>query len=210
MDPLDVIAVSLIILVVLGLFHLLLKVTVWVFPPLNSGPSPVLPHHVTVRSVDSPEKEKAPIPCDKTAGDEQKPLGRQGSRYTYERLAMGKIKITTCDPLGRYIAVQNTSRLHPIEIGNWQLCRKIDQSIEIVFIFPENYVLRALGVCKVYTTDCKQEMSKNDLLFERRNWGSGSTIETSLIRPDGVTMAVFSETSESSGLTGTIAESNDA
>uniref|UniRef100_A0A914WF80 LTD domain-containing protein n=1 Tax=Plectus sambesii TaxID=2011161 RepID=A0A914WF80_9BILA len=197
---LDVIAVSLTLLVIITLLHLLLKLTVWAYSPSKGGslsPSPL--HHVTVRSVDCATREESSIASDQQSTVEEfsEPC-RQGSRYTYERVTNGKIKITTCDPLGRFIAVQNTSRLHSIDIGEWQLCRKINQSVEIVFIFPHSHVLRALEVCRVYTRDSKEDMAENDLLCERNSWDSGHTIETSLIRPDGMTMAMFLETSESS------------
>lgn len=152
MTALEVIAVCLTILVVVALIHLVLKLIAWIYPPKKIEPS--LPfHHVTVGNVNSPIPENSEGVIEQeqkwTAEEEAKAMGRQGSRYTYERFAKGNVKIMTCDPLGRFITIQNTSRLHPIDIGNWQLCRKIDDSIEIVFIFPESHSLRALGICKV-------------------------------------------------------------
>jgi intermediate filament protein if len=64
------------------------------------------------------------------------------TRMQYQRSAKGNIEIQEAKADGHAIVLCNTSGGDEA-IGEWQIRRIIDGSREIVYTFPQNYVLRA-------------------------------------------------------------------
>lgn len=76
--------------------------------------------------------------------------GETSSRQSYSRSAKGNVSINETSPEGKYIVIENTHRAKEEHIGGWKLKRKIDNKREIVYTFPQDFILRPGKTLKVY------------------------------------------------------------
>ena len=71
------------------------------------------------------------------------------SRTTILKSAKGPISVAECDPQGRFILIENTSRSKSIALSNWTLRQERDHGEILTYNFPENSLLRPNHSLKV-------------------------------------------------------------
>ncbi|OUC46784.1 intermediate filament tail domain protein [Trichinella nativa] len=115
--------------------------------------------------------------------------GEMATRTSYQRSAKGNVSISECNPDGKFIVLENTHRAKARDepLDEWKLKRKIDGKREVVFTFPQKFVLKAGKNVKVWA---RNQGGVNDppnqLIFEGEdNWGVGQNVQTILYNKDG-------------------------
>lgn len=71
------------------------------------------------------------------------------SRTTIHKSAKGPISIAECDPQGKFIIIENTSRSKSIALVGWILRQESDNEDILTFTFPDNCLLRPNQSLKV-------------------------------------------------------------
>lgn len=71
------------------------------------------------------------------------------SRTTIQKSAKGPISIAECDPQGKFIIIENTSRSKSIALAGWTLRQESDNEDSLTFTFPDNCLLRPNQSLKV-------------------------------------------------------------
>lgn len=71
------------------------------------------------------------------------------SRTTIHKSSKGPISVAECDPQGRYIIIENTSRSKSIALAGWTLRQVNDNEDVLTFSLPENCLLRPNHTVKV-------------------------------------------------------------
>ncbi|CAJ0933745.1 unnamed protein product, partial [Mesorhabditis belari] len=103
------------------------------------------------------------------------------SRSSYQRSAKGNVSIQEAAADGTCIILENTHRSKEEDISGWKLKRKIDAKKEIVFTFPQKFVLKPLKTVKILG---KNQGAANgiDVLVHQgdESFGVGHNVETIL------------------------------
>jgi len=108
-------------------------------------------------------------------------------KTTFQRSAKGNITIAECEPSGKFITLENTHRNKDEDISGCQIKRKLDGEREIVYTIPENTVVPAGGILKIYARDQGGENNPPvSLVFDAEpSWGVGVNVVTSLFNKEG-------------------------
>ncbi|CAJ0933780.1 unnamed protein product, partial [Mesorhabditis belari] len=112
--------------------------------------------------------------------------GETSSRTSFQRSAKGNVSIQEASADGKSIILENTHRSREEEIGGWKLKRKIDGKKEIVFTFPQQFVLKPLKTVKILAKN--QGMANGiDVLVhqDEDSFGTGSNVHTILFNLAG-------------------------
>jgi len=114
------------------------------------------------------------------------------TRMQYQRSAKGHIEIQEAKADGHAIVLCNTSGGDEA-IGEWQIRRIIDDSREIVYTFPQNYVLRAGRTVTIWARHQGGFHNPPDhLIFDAEDsFGVGTTVKTILYNRHGEERATY-------------------
>lgn len=109
-----------------------------------------------------------------------------GSR-SLQRSAKGFVNIKEAAPDGRFIVLENTHRGREEVLGEWKLKRKIDGKREIVYTFPQNFVLKPKKEVKIWAEGQGGIHNPPDeLVFsDETSFGAGSHVQTILFNDRG-------------------------
>ncbi|KAL3095318.1 hypothetical protein niasHS_007417 [Heterodera schachtii] len=112
--------------------------------------------------------------------------GEKSSRQSYQRSAKGNVSILETSPEGKYVVLENTHRSKEEPIGEWKLKRRIDGKREIVYTFPQEFVLRPGKSVKVWAQREGINAPPDQLVFDgEESFGTGSNVQTLLYNRDG-------------------------
>jgi len=134
--------------------------------------------------------------------------GGTGSRYdtgadistkkmTVQKSARGPIAIDQVDPQGNFIVVENAgSTGKDQDMKGWTLRRKIDSKDEIVYKFPDNFVLQSRSRIRVLCRNAsKGSINEKETLVAEgvSSWGTGTNMVTRLIDANGDEKALYNQ-----------------
>lgn len=92
------------------------------------------------------------------------------------------------------IILENTSRMKDIELTNWIIKRKVDSNQEIVYKFPDRFVLRANKKVKIWARGQGKDNFNTDLVnTDIDSWGTGAHIVTILMNELGEEKATHTQ-----------------
>ncbi|KAL3112796.1 hypothetical protein niasHT_019770 [Heterodera trifolii] len=112
--------------------------------------------------------------------------GEKSSRQSYQRSAKGNVSILETSPEGKYVVLENTHRSKEEPIGEWKLKRRIDGKREIVYTFPQEFVLRPGKSVKIWAQREGINAPPDQLVFDgEESFGTGSNVQTLLYNRDG-------------------------
>ncbi len=98
----------------------------------------------------------------------------------------GPVSISECSPDGKVVILENTSRNKDIILTNWVLKRRVDTKQEITYTFPENIILKANKVIRIWARGHGKENIPTDLVNnDIENWGMGVNIVTIVLNDVG-------------------------
>jgi predicted RNase H-like nuclease (RuvC/YqgF family) len=118
-------------------------------------------------------------------------------KMTVQKSARGPIAIDQVDPQGNFIVVENAgSTGKDQEMKGWTLRRKIDSNSEIVYNFPNNFVLKSRSRIRILCRNASKSQinEKETLLAEGvQTWGTGTNMVTRLLDANGEEKALFNQ-----------------
>ncbi|EFO91433.1 hypothetical protein GCK72_006116 [Caenorhabditis remanei] len=127
--------------------------------------------------------------------------GEVSTKTTFQRSAKGNVTISECDPNGKFIKIENSSRNKDENVGEHKIKRKLDGRREIVYTIPANVTIKPLKNLTIYARD--QGGINNppeSLVFDGENtWGIGANVVTSLVNKDGEERATHTQKTIQSG-----------
>ncbi|CAF0813880.1 unnamed protein product [Adineta ricciae] len=108
------------------------------------------------------------------------------ARTTIHKSAKGPISVAECEPQGKYIIVENTSRSKSIALSGWTLQQENDNGELLTYSFPENCLLRSNQSIKILSKSNETERRNGDLIASLlSSWHTSSNVVTKLINADG-------------------------
>jgi hypothetical protein len=112
-------------------------------------------------------------------------------------LSLGPVTIDQVDPQGNFIVIENAgSTTKDQELKGWSIRRKVDSKEDIVYKFPDNYVLRARTRVRILSrTASKGSSSDREVLVAEgvQTWGVGQNMSTRLVDETGQEKAVLNQ-----------------
>uniref|UniRef100_A0A914HWT3 Intermediate filament protein n=1 Tax=Globodera rostochiensis TaxID=31243 RepID=A0A914HWT3_GLORO len=112
--------------------------------------------------------------------------GEKSSRQSYQRSAKGNVSVLETSPEGKYVVLENTHRSKEEPIGGWKLRRRIDGKREIMYTFPQEFVLRPGKTVKVWARGQGLNAPPDQLVSDgEESFGTGSNVQTLLYNRDG-------------------------
>lgn len=110
---------------------------------------------------------------------------------------LGPIAIDQVDPQGNFIVVENAgSTGKDQDLKGWTLRRKIDSKDDIVYKFPDNFVLKSRSRIRILSRNASRGSSndRETLVAEGvQTWGTGSNMVTRLLDFNGDEKALFNQ-----------------
>ncbi|CAF2761320.1 unnamed protein product [Rotaria sp. Silwood2] len=118
-------------------------------------------------------------------------------KMTVQKSARGPVTIDQVDPQGNFIVIENAgSTGKDQELKGWTLRRRVDNNSEIVYRFPDNFVLKSRTRVRILSrTASKSSISEREVLVADgvQNWGTGTNMITRLADANGDEKAVFNQ-----------------
>jgi len=117
-------------------------------------------------------------------------------KMTVQKSARGPIAIDQVDPQGNFIVIENAgSPGKDQDMKGWSIRRKIDAKPEIVYKFPDNFVLKARSRIRILsrTASTGSVNEKETLKSDVQSWGTGITMGTRLLDGSGEEKALFNQ-----------------
>ncbi|XP_014662723.1 PREDICTED: muscle cell intermediate filament protein OV71-like [Priapulus caudatus] len=103
------------------------------------------------------------------------------SKTTFQRSSKGPVSFADVSPDGKFITMENTSKLKDISLDGWKIRRRLDGREEKVFTFPSRYVLKAGRNVKIWASGQGSHRPPLELVFSDSNtWGVGNNVNTGL------------------------------
>jgi hypothetical protein len=110
---------------------------------------------------------------------------------------LGPVAIDQVDPQGNFIVIENAgSAGKDQELKGWSLRRKIDSKDDIVYKFPDNFVLKSRSRIRILSRNASKGTTneKETLVAEGvQTWGTGTTMVTRLVDANGEEKALFNQ-----------------
>jgi hypothetical protein len=110
---------------------------------------------------------------------------------------LGPIAIDQVDPQGNFIVIENAgSTGKDQELKGWTLRRKIDAQSDIVYKFPDNFVLKSRSRIRILSRNASKGTinEKETLVAEGvQTWGAGTNMVTRLLDANGEEKALFNQ-----------------
>lgn len=128
---------------------------------------------------------------------DNQPADVSTKKMTVQKSARGPIAIDQVDPQGNFIVIENAgSSGKDQDMKGWTLRRKIDSKDDIVYKFPDNFVLKSRSRIRILSRNASRG-SNNDretLVAEGvQTWGTGSNMVTRLLDANGDEKALFNQ-----------------
>jgi hypothetical protein len=118
-------------------------------------------------------------------------------KMTVQKSARGPIAIDQVDPQGNFIVVENAgSTGKDQDMKGWTLRRKIDTNNEIVYAFPNNFVLKSRSRIRILCRNAsKSQINEKETLVAEgvQTWGTGTNMVTRLLDANGEEKALFNQ-----------------
>jgi len=118
-------------------------------------------------------------------------------KMTVQKSARGPIAIDQVDPQGNFIVIENAgSTGKDQELKGWTLRRKIDSKDDIVYKFPDNFVLKSRSRIRILSRNAsKGSINEKETLVAEgvQTWGTGSNMVTRLLDANGDEKALFNQ-----------------
>jgi hypothetical protein len=112
-------------------------------------------------------------------------------------LCLGPVTIDQVDPQGNFIVVDNSgSNGKNQEMKGWTIRRKVDLKEDIIYKFPDSYVLAARTRVRILSrTASKGSISDREVLVADgvQTWGVGSNMSTRLLDAGGEEKAILTQ-----------------
>ena len=112
-------------------------------------------------------------------------------------ICLGPIAIDQVDPQGNFIVIENAgSTGKDQEMKGWQLRRQIDSKDDIIYRFPDNFVLKSRSRIRILSRNASKGSinEKETLLAEGvQTWGTGTNMVTRLVDATGEEKALFNQ-----------------
>ncbi|XP_065313937.1 intermediate filament protein A-like [Gordionus sp. m RMFG-2023] len=110
--------------------------------------------------------------------------GESSTKTTFQRTSKGPLTISEVDPEGHFVSLENTSKLKEQVIDGWQIRRNIDNRENIIYNFPK-FTIKPGKTVKVFASGYYDGKPDNLEFRDRRSWGTGSNVTTSLLTDKG-------------------------
>jgi len=118
-------------------------------------------------------------------------------KMTVQKSARGPIAIDQVDPQGNFIVIENAgSTGKDQEMKGWSLRRQIDSKDDIVYKFPDNFVLKSRSRIRILSRNAsKGSINERETLVAEgvQTWGTGSNMVTRLLDANGEEKALFNQ-----------------
>lgn len=110
---------------------------------------------------------------------------------------LGPIAIDQVDPQGNFIVVENAgSPGKDQDLKGWTIRRKIDSKDDIVYKFPDNFVLKSRSRVRIVCRNAsKGPINAAETLVAEgvQTWGSGTNMVTRLVDANGDEKALYNQ-----------------
>ena len=110
---------------------------------------------------------------------------------------LGPIGIDQVDRQGNFIVIENAgSTGKDQDMKGWSLPRKIDSKDEIVYEFPDNFVLKSRSRLRILSRNASNDSIDEieTLVAERvQTWDTGTNMVTKLMDANGDERALFNQ-----------------
>ncbi|CAK9295804.1 unnamed protein product [Gordionus sp. m RMFG-2023] len=117
------------------------------------------------------------------------------TKTNVQRSAKGNIAFTEIDPEGKYIILENGSRLKDQNLSGWSIRRKVDDGPEIVFNFPPNTILRSGKSLKIWSNNSNGQNRPPSEIVAYTDFGTGSFANTYLVSDTSEEKASYTQRS---------------
>lgn len=118
-------------------------------------------------------------------------------KMTVQKSARGPIAIDQVDPQGNFIVIENAgSTGKDQEMKGWSLRRRIDSKDDIVYRFPDNFVLKSRSRIRILSRNAsKGSINERETLVAEgvQTWGTGTNMVTRLLDANGDEKAIFNQ-----------------
>jgi predicted nucleic acid-binding Zn-ribbon protein len=118
-------------------------------------------------------------------------------KMTVQKSARGPIAIDQVDPQGNFIVIENAgSTGKDQDMKGWTLRRKIDSKDDIVYKFPDNFVLKSRSRIRILSRNAsKGSINEKETLVAEgvQTWGTGTNMVTRLLDANGDEKALFNQ-----------------
>ncbi|CAF3801442.1 unnamed protein product [Rotaria magnacalcarata] len=123
-------------------------------------------------------------------------FGSELGKVFNKKIKKGPIAIKDCAPDGKCITLENTSNDKDVDVSNWTLKRRVEDSSEISYTIPYGLVIRHGSDLKIFARSAQNGHHRppsqvvNDKLD---SWGMGTECETRLFNEQGEEKASHSQ-----------------
>lgn len=128
---------------------------------------------------------------------DNQPADVSTKKMTVQKSARGPIAIDQVDPQGNFIVIENAgSSGKDQDMKGWTLRRKIDSKDDIVYKFPDNFVLKSRSRIRILSRNAsKGSINDRETLVAEgvQTWGTGSNMVTRLLDANGDEKALFNQ-----------------
>ncbi|CAF1616248.1 unnamed protein product [Rotaria sp. Silwood1] len=118
-------------------------------------------------------------------------------KMTVQKSARGPVTVDQVDPQGNFIVIENAgSTGKDQELRGWTIRRRVDNNNEIVYKFPDQFVLKSRSRVRILSrTASKSSTSDKDVLIADgiQNWGIGTSMVTRLIDANNEEKALLTQ-----------------
>jgi intermediate filament protein if len=121
----------------------------------------------------------------------------EAKRMTVQKSAKGPVTIDQVDPQGNFIVVENSGAAGKNqEMKGWTIRRKVDTREDIIYKFPDTFVLAARSRVRILCrTASKGTINEREVLVAEgvQTWGVGASMSTRLLDAGGEEKAVLTQ-----------------
>ncbi|NXD76600.1 LAML3 protein, partial [Halcyon senegalensis] len=130
------------------------------------------------------------LPGKKRKMKEAKKRGHSGGFKTVERASSsGNVSIEEIDADGKYVRLKNNSD-EDQPLHGWALRRHLGTTSDAIYKFPSRFTLQAGQVVTIWSEAAGVSPGPSDLVWKsQKSWGTGDTIDVTLITDDGEKLA---------------------
>ncbi|XP_014679148.1 PREDICTED: muscle cell intermediate filament protein OV71-like [Priapulus caudatus] len=90
------------------------------------------------------------------AGGGMKIISSQSSsKSSFQKSSKGPVTFAEVSAEGKFITLENTSKLKDINVEGWKVRRVIDNAVEKAFVFPPHFILKAGRTVKIWANGAR-------------------------------------------------------
>lgn len=116
-------------------------------------------------------------------------------RMQVQRTSKGPVGIKEISPDGKFVLVENTGKRGDQDISKWQIKRKVDNEMEIIYVFPPNTIIGSGKTIKIWSRG-QGRMNPPSEFVHDLDWRSGESMVTRLVSEAGEERALYSQRSQ--------------